>query len=78
MNKKQMRAIARLEKAMKACSDARLYLYVASGTLLAYDARAIDRYERDGKGDQHDAMTVLQDDAVFINDFDTRIDGGDF
>lgn len=78
MNQRQLKACKRLEKALQVCSNAKIYLYVASGTLLAYDAKAIDKHEADGLGDMHDAMVVLQEDAEIIRDFGTRLDGGDF
>lgn len=78
MNQQQTKAIERLQAAMAECSRVKLYLYVASGSLLAYDAKAIDKFEDAGKGDMHDAMEELQEDAIEVLTYETRIDGGDF
>lgn len=80
MNATQEAALAKLDKALKACSNAKIYLYVANGSLLAYDAELCEQFQADGRGDLHAAQTHFMEENEYfhVQSYGTRIDGGDF
>lgn len=83
LNVRQIKACQKLQEAMSDCSGAGLLLYVANGSLLAYDKEALNTYMVKVQAkmpdfDRIDAMRDLQEDAQSIDTFETDLDGGDF